>query len=266
MTPSIDPPTPADHRAFLEERIFQIHTRWPHYRRLLDDLTEIAATLGPTSEVLCLERAFVFGGVSLFAPLFDARARFVAYDVRLSGLEEERMGYQRDWTEDARCAARPVDAAGPVSALPYAMERFDQVIVPNVVHHVREQRAMFAEIARVMKPGGRGFVFETLLRELHQIPHDFVRYTPWGFASMLEEAGLELVEWRPAGGPFEAILYCWDQALQYLPEEERERRRRWIEQDHFQELMALEARCPDNRARAHTCFPIAYGLHFRKAS
>lgn len=254
---------PSDrHLRFLEQKIFQIEGKWPHYRGLLDGLASVAAACAPEDRVLCLERAFIFGGRSLFKPLFP-RGTFFAYDVRLQGLEAERMGYQRHWVEEEPdCIVAPVDGFGPVTELPLEGGSQDWVIVPNVVHHIRNQAGMWAEVARVLRPGGRGFVFETLLRELHQAPHDFVRYTPWGFEAALEPHGLRLERWEPAGGPFEAIAYCWDQALQYLPEGLREEKARWFREQHFPELMAMEQAAGPNRVRQHTSFPIAYGLHF----
>ena len=81
---------------------------------------------------------------------------------------------------------------------------------------------------------------------------------------MLEEADLEMTAWRPAGGPFEAIAYCWVQALQYLPEAERTARRQWFFEEHFPELMALDRRCRDNLERRHTSFPVAFSIDFRR--
>lgn len=256
-------PVSSDHLQFLEERIFQIDTRWPHYWRLLSDLLELTQEIPLGRKVVCLERAFVYGGTSLFAALFEG-FDFHAHDVRLEGLEEARMGYQASWLDDPRCDARPVQSAGLVTDLPLDDAWADAVVVPNVVHHIGDQEGMFREIARVLKPGGRGFIFETLLREIHQAPHDFVRWTPWGFERSLKRVGLELTDWRPSGSPFEAIAYCWDQALQYLPPALRSDKERWLREKHIPELRALEAAHPDNLVRKHTSFPIAYGIHFTK--
>ena len=123
---------------------------------------------------------------------------------------------------------------------------------------------MFAEFARLLKPGGRGYLFEALLRELHQAPDDYVRYTPWGFQRDAGPDGLRLTDWFPAGGPFEAIAYCWVQALQYLPATERAAKERWFFEEHFPELMKLDQHSPSNLVRAHTSFPVAYGVFFTK--
>lgn len=258
------PATVANHLAFLRERIFQVETRWPHFARLLDDVAGLATTLPEGADVVILERAYVYGGDSLFAPLFW-RQRAIAVDCELA-TTAERGGYQRSWTDDPRCihAAAHRRAAITATGLPDACAT--ALLVPNVVHHVADQDGMFAEIARLLRPGGTGYIFEALLRELHQIPDDYVRYTPWGFRAMLSRHGLEMTGWTPAGGPFEAIAYCWVQALQYIPDEERARTERWFYTEHFPELMRMDARYTRNTFRAHTEFPVAYSIHFRRRS
>lgn len=253
------------HLAFLEKSVFQIDTKWPHYRRLLDDLVTIAETAPVGSNILCLERAFIFGGQSLFAPLFEQRElKFRSIDIRLQGLTEDRTGYQEKWLDHPDCRARPVSAVSYVDSLPVESGSIDILIVPNIVHHIQDQGAMFKEFARVLKSGGRGYIFETLLRELHQMPFDYVRWTPSGFEGGLSAVGLELTDWRSAGGPFEAIAYCWDQALQYMPPEVRTTWEHWFRTQHFAELMTLHAEYKENLQRKFTAFPIAYGIDFLK--
>ena len=47
---------------------------------------------------------------------------------------------------------------GDVGRLPYAGESFDVVLLVDVVEHVRDRRAMGAEVMRVLKPGGVCFI------------------------------------------------------------------------------------------------------------
>lgn len=247
------------HVSFLEEAVFQVHTRWPHYRRLLDDLLALAAD-SRFQRVVSLERAYIFGG-SLFAPLFGDRCR--ALDCVPTGVTP--TGYQAHWTDDRRCRlARPY-AQCPATALSLSDACADLVVIPNLVHHEREQTTLFREVRRVLRAGGRLYVFEALLRELHQSPHDYLRYTPWGLAAVLEPLGLEMERWAPAGSPFEAVLYCWDQAIQYLPADERAARQTWLSDTLRPELLALEARCGRNQVRPSSSFPVAFGAFFRAA-
>lgn len=252
----------AAHRQFLYENIYQTSTKWPHFKRLLQDVEDLAAALQPDETAVCLERAYVYGGDSLFAPLFRT-GTFIGVDCETE-TGRERGGYQASWTQHPDCLHLKCDRVAPIEATGLPDECADLVIVPNVVHHVRDQDAMFAELARILKPGGRGYIFEALLRELHQAPDDYIRWTPWGFETELKKHGLKLTEWKPGGGPFEAIAYCWIQALQYLPEAERAEREKWFFGEEFPRLMAMDARVDKNLVRPLSSFPLAYGIFFTK--
>jgi SAM-dependent methyltransferase len=52
----------------------------------------------------------------------------------------------------ARCGAEIV--AGSVNALPFAAERFDAVVLADVLYHLDDDAGALAESGRVLKPGG----------------------------------------------------------------------------------------------------------------
>ena len=54
----------------------------------------------------------------------------------------------------ARPAARPTPSAG-AGALPFADGSFDAVVACLVFEHIRDVDAAIAEVARVLRPGGR---------------------------------------------------------------------------------------------------------------
>ncbi|MFN7877964.1 MAG: class I SAM-dependent methyltransferase [Pirellula sp.] len=245
---------------FLEEVIFQTRTKWPHYKVLLNDLQMLASSQNSSETVVCLERAYIYNGLSLFAPIFK-NGPFSAVDCQTE-TADERRGYQAHWLKDTRFLAVYADKSGVPEATGCDTDSADILIVPNLVHHVRNQDGLFSEMKRILKPGGRGYIFEALLRELHQEPDDYVRYTPWGFEQKLKEHGLRLTEWKPAGGPFEAVAYCWLQALQYIEGEDKVRYESWFRGEHFEELMALNSKYRRNLERKHTSFPVAYGIYF----
>lgn len=249
------------HAAFLRERIFQTATKWPHYERLLADVAALGAGAAADASVVILERAYVYGGDSLFAPFFPGRG-VTAIDCEIK-TTKQRDGYQKSWTEDPRCIHQAAARRAPIEKTGLPGASADLLLVPNVVHHVSNQDGMFAELARLLKPGGTGYIFEALLRELHQAPDDYIRYTPWGFREILSRHGLEMTDWKPVGGPFEAITYCWIQALQYLPEPERARKEEWFYKEHYPELLRLDKLNPKNLVRDYTTFPVAYSVYFR---
>jgi SAM-dependent methyltransferase len=250
------------HLDFLRENIFQVEKKWPHFAGMLNDVVALTKEVKPEQQVVILERSYVYGGDSLFAPLFD-KGNVVSVDCQTL-TAGERGGYQSSWTNDPRCIHITSQYKEPITDTKLAAASADFLLIPNVIHHVRDQDAMFKEFARLLKPGGVGYIFEALLRELHQIPDDFIRYTPWGFEYMLEKVGLKLVKHTPVGGPFEAIAYCWVQALQYFPEEIRKEKEEWFFNQHFKELMHWDQTYTENKFRKHTEFPIGYGIYFTK--
>jgi SAM-dependent methyltransferase len=250
------------HLKVLEERVFQVKTRWPHFRLLLSDIRELGETLPEGCDVVGLERTMLYGGVSLLAPLFP-RHRYVAVDCSPVSADA-RGAYNAQMVDDPRFVRIPYSTRG--SELDTGMDdaSADLVLVPNLVHHVADQDRLFAEMARVVRPGGQAFVFEPLVRELHQIPDDYVRYTPYGMGDILRRHGFEVERVRNEGGPFQVIAYCWEQALQYLPEADRRHRSEWFWNEHFPELIALDGRHRENLVRKHTAFPMAFSVLARR--
>jgi SAM-dependent methyltransferase len=250
------------HVAMLESRVFQTESKWPHFRLLLRNLDEWSRLLPPEATVVSLERTLLYGGVSLFAPLFG-RQRFISVDSSPQSADE-RGSYNAGMIDDERCIRVPFTVRAPIDATGLESGVADLVTIPNLVHHVGDQDRLFAEIARLLKPGGTAYVFEPILRELHQMPDDYLRYTPFGMAAELKRAGLEPGPYELEGGPFSAIAYCWTQALEYFPEAEREQRRRWFYEEHFPQLMQWDELHRDNLVRKHTQFPVSFSIVARK--
>ena len=81
----------------------------------------------------------------------------------------------------------------------------------------REPAAVIAELARVLKPGGRMLLIVPHEWEEHQIPHDYFRYTRYGVRYLLERAGLTPVAIEPVGGFFRLLSRRLFNALQFFP-------------------------------------------------
>ena len=252
-----------DHVAFLRERVFQTKTKWPQFELLLNDLQEFGEEPDPNRVVVSLERTLLYGGLSLIAPFFRQQS-FISIDC--SPPSADQRGAYNDWmTDDARCMRIAHDRRASPTATGLDDDSVDLILVPNLVHHVRKQAAFFAEIARVLRHGGQLYIFEPLVRELHQKPDDYVRYTPWGVESMCEDVGLAVESVRDRGGPFEVISYCWTQALEYMPEDERRDWQAWFYDKHLGELLEMDRKYPKNLARQHTSFPTAWSVLARKS-
>ncbi len=251
-----------DHADFLAEKVFQVESKWPHFRQLLADVERLADETPRGATVVSLERGLLYGALSLFAPFFGGR-EFLSIDCSPASADE-RGAYNAAMVDDPRCLRVTSTRRAEIEATGLEDGAADLVIVPNLVHHVADQDRLFAEIARITRPGGKAYIFEPIVRELHQIPDDYIRYTPFGAQHMLRKFGLEPERFEVEGGPFSTIAYCWTQALQYFPEAQRADMERWFFDEHFPELMRWDEQHRENLVRPHTQFPMSFSILARK--
>jgi SAM-dependent methyltransferase len=98
-----------------------------------------------------------------------------------------------------------IDVSASAEALPFESESFDLVLCTEVLEHCREPGDVFAEVARILKPGGFLFLTTPLMVGLHEQPRDFFRFTPFALEDLAANAGLETIYVRPKGG-YVAVL------------------------------------------------------------
>lgn len=94
---------------------------------------------------------------------------------------------------------------------PFENEHFDIVIALNLFEHVRNLSQAPAEIARILKPGGRFIVSVPFLYPFHADPDDFRRLTDSGLASMFAINGMKVLHSRALGegaATLAAEIFC----------------------------------------------------------
>ena len=92
-----------------------------------------------------------------------------------------------------------IDIWADGQCLPLADACVDTVLSLEVLEHLPKPEHCVAEMARVLRPGGRLLLTVPFLQPLHQLPFDFRRYTPRGLAELVEENGLEVEILEPRG-------------------------------------------------------------------
>lgn len=207
------------HIEMLKERVFQLN-RWPHYQLLLDDLQELSSVreyddyqrkIGklaglPTEglKILSLERTLLYGGKSMFAPIF------YDHDYRIREASPE-SAYERGPYNAHMVGPAFMEYGKPYSGV-VKKNDFDLIIIPNALHHIPLTGGDMPH----PRPGGYLYIYEQFIEEIHQAPDDYVRYTPDGLSSLLQAAGYQ-IEWvRTTGNIYTCAKFLIEQMLEYI--------------------------------------------------
>ena len=102
---------------------------------------------------------------------------------------------------------------GDAQRLPVATQSFDTVFSLDVMEHLPDPNDAMAEIARVLRPGGRAILRIPFLYPLHDRPFDFNRWTAHGLERMVTRHGLIVVNLRPIGNPVQTSALLSNLAL-----------------------------------------------------
>ena len=86
--------------------------------------------------------------------------------------------------------------------LPLAAESADTVVSISVLEHLCEPGTMIGESFRILRPGGSLVLQVPWQWWIHEAPHDYFRYTPFGLNYLLTKAGFEAIEVHPLAGFF----------------------------------------------------------------
>lgn len=105
---------------------------------------------------------------------------------------------------DLNPAAHPTVVASLERPLPFADAQADMVLLLNVLEHIYAHRQLLLEIRRLLKAGGRLYLWVPFLTAIHGDPFDYFRYTASSLANLLEESGFVSIQVLPVGGLFMA--------------------------------------------------------------
>jgi len=84
--------------------------------------------------------------------------------------------------------------------MPFENDSYDCAIGTELLEHCPEPEIVLKEVYRVLKPGGVFFFTIPFLWNLHEVPHDEYRYTPFSLERHLKQAGFTNIEINATGG------------------------------------------------------------------
>jgi len=84
--------------------------------------------------------------------------------------------------------------------MPFENDSFGSAFGTEVLEHCPEPKVILNETYRILKTGGCFFFTVPFLWNLHEVPHDEYRYTPFALKRLLSEAGFKKIEITPTGG------------------------------------------------------------------
>jgi SAM-dependent methyltransferase len=96
--------------------------------------------------------------------------------------------------------------------IPLENESVDCVMATEFLEHYAEPEKIMKEIWRVIKPGGKFFATVPFVWNLHEIPYDEYRYTPYSLERHLLNGGFKNIEIKALGGwnvAFAQMIGLW---------------------------------------------------------
>lgn len=90
--------------------------------------------------------------------------------------------------------------------LPFADEKFDTIILSDVLEHIAKPDYLWTEMNRILKQGGKVIMNVPFLYWIHEQPFDYFRYTEFALRRFAEQSGFSIHELKPVGGSLDVLV------------------------------------------------------------
>lgn len=245
-----------DHIDTLKKEVFFTESKWPHFNLLFKDLKKLSISK-KFKKVLSLERGSLYGNISLFAPLF-LKKDFISIDCSTKKILS-RGSYNKKFVSNKKIIKVPLTLQNDYRNIKMKESSIDLIIIPNLMHHIYDHKKLIKQCKKILKKNGILYIFEPTLREIHQFPEDYFRFTPFSLKMILNELGFKNVDYSFSGGPFTAAAYCLDQAIQYLPHNKRGNfKKKYI--GNMNKFLLYDKKYKKNLIRKNTIFPMSFSI------
>ena len=110
-----------------------------------------------------------------------------------------------------------LDYVCDMADMPMPDETYDMVFCSQALEHVTNPVQVLREFRRILKPGGEAWLTAPLFFQEHMQPHDFFRYTRFGWRNMAKRSGFKVrsIDWLE--GYYATLSYQLEMAYKVLP-------------------------------------------------
>jgi SAM-dependent methyltransferase len=124
------------------------------------------------------------------------------------------FGVYRDLATEVTCIDWPqtLHEAGHIDVyadlnepIAVADASFDTILSSSVLEHIWRHDVIWAEMARTLKPGGHLVLTVPFVYALHEVPHDYFRWTRFALEKACEVSGLKVVRLEAYGGGLDVL-------------------------------------------------------------
>lgn len=95
-----------------------------------------------------------------------------------------------DWADSPHDTSNADIIADLTADFPLESECADIVTAFQVLEHIPNTAHFLSECARLLRPGGRLYLTTPFMWRIHEAPHDYYRFTRYGLAYAVTQAGL----------------------------------------------------------------------------
>lgn len=107
--------------------------------------------------------------------------------------------------------------------MPFKNNSFSCALGTEVLEHCPEPEVVLKEVHRVLKTEGIFFFTVPFLWNLHEVPHDAYRYTPFSLERHLKNSGFKNIEIKATGGWHAAMAQMLGLWVRRAPMSEKKR-------------------------------------------
>jgi len=102
-------------------------------------------------------------------------------------------------------------------SLPFQDEQFDTIVLSDVLEHISNPQQLCDEMHRILKPDGKVVLNVPFFYKLHEVPHDYFRYTKFALLKFANDSGFNVVKIQEVGGLPEVLTDLSAKLLVNMP-------------------------------------------------